>query len=350
MNPLVGASLVSGIASLLGNQQDYANSQEGMRQQHEYQKEMLQLNTEAQKNLFQYQFDANNAYNDPSAQYARLVKAGLNPNLLYSGGSVSSGISNNSMPSVNSASSVGLPSYDHNSRAAQALGQAFRDYLDSKRVENESKRTDVDTAKTHQEYLSELLRYSRELDKDTPEWLSVQNQIKKTMAEIEKLGQETKTEEKRTEEAGIRVDIAKFEREAATFLPEKQVKEIASIVQGIAESKSREAANYSVVKLNNQLAQESREKQVKLRVETASIVVDTMFNLSSYDERLKDITLKNIQSALTNQKLQFDNAHQAITWLTDEAVKAGAISQSLSQSYKNFLEANSSIIKNILGI
>lgn len=74
----------------------------GAKKQYKRQKKLMQLQSQMEMDNWQQQFDAQNAYNDPSAQLDRLEEAGINP-LLQDGGFA------NTSEAVSGAS-VGLPS------------------------------------------------------------------------------------------------------------------------------------------------------------------------------------------------------------------------------------------------
>lgn len=74
----------------------------GARKQYKRQKNLMKLQSQLEMDNWQQQFDAQNAYNDPSSQLERLENAGINP-LLQDGG-----FSNTS--EAVSGASVGLPS------------------------------------------------------------------------------------------------------------------------------------------------------------------------------------------------------------------------------------------------
>lgn len=86
------------------NEQNYKIWQE--QQQHNI--DMFNLENEANKENWQYQFDTTNAYNDPSAQVARLRAAGLNPSMAMQGGNAAGVASSSSMGSA-SATPAGAP-------------------------------------------------------------------------------------------------------------------------------------------------------------------------------------------------------------------------------------------------
>lgn len=84
--PAVGAALVGGAASVLGNifgsrsarKANEANK-EIAQMNIDYQREESEKNRAFQMDYFNHAFDRNAAYNDPSAQRARMEKAGYNP-------------------------------------------------------------------------------------------------------------------------------------------------------------------------------------------------------------------------------------------------------------------------------
>ena len=85
MDPLVGAALVSGGASLLGG----LFSSYGQSSSNATNLKIAQATFNHNKEMWNLE----NEYNSPKNQMARYREAGLNPNLMY--GSVSSGNSNN---------------------------------------------------------------------------------------------------------------------------------------------------------------------------------------------------------------------------------------------------------------
>lgn len=112
MNPEVQSAWIGGGSSLAGSLINGAFSLGGMALQQKYNKEMA-----AQQN--QYNIDMwnmQNEYNSPTAQMARLEKAGLNPNLAY--GNVSTGNSSQ-------APEMLAPNAPNAQQAMQAAGAAL---------------------------------------------------------------------------------------------------------------------------------------------------------------------------------------------------------------------------------
>lgn len=83
--PIVAAGLIAGGGALLGGAMNYA----GMRGANKANVEQSQ----AQREFDLMMWKKNNRYNSPVNQMARLQEAGLNPNLMYGGGSASTGLS-----------------------------------------------------------------------------------------------------------------------------------------------------------------------------------------------------------------------------------------------------------------
>lgn len=77
------AAVAAGITAL-GN---YAVQAASNRRQFKYQKQAMNLQYDLQKQMYDYQ----NAYNTPQQQMQRLQAAGLNPRLIYGGGSANTG-------------------------------------------------------------------------------------------------------------------------------------------------------------------------------------------------------------------------------------------------------------------
>lgn len=90
-----GASLVSGAANaIVGNNLNRKNRdfyREMTDRQNAFNAEQAQIAYNRQRELYDYQFNREAAYNDPVAQMSRLRNAGLSPSLLAEGGAGSAG-------------------------------------------------------------------------------------------------------------------------------------------------------------------------------------------------------------------------------------------------------------------
>lgn len=96
MDPLIGSSLITGATGLLGGLFGMFGQNNNIDKQIEAQKQENAANREYNLNLAKLQnqwnieqWNRENAYNTPAAQYQRLVDAGLNPDMMYQNGGVS---------------------------------------------------------------------------------------------------------------------------------------------------------------------------------------------------------------------------------------------------------------------
>lgn len=82
------------------------------------------MQAQLSKEMYDYQFEKENAYNDPSAQMARLQAAGLNPHLVYA-----NGVDNSSASPGMSAPSVGAHSAQETGMYMQQTQNAISNLL-----------------------------------------------------------------------------------------------------------------------------------------------------------------------------------------------------------------------------
>lgn len=82
-------------------------------------------------------WNANNSYNDPSAQMERFRKAGLNPNLIYGSGSGSAGNASGSLPVSQSPGGINASSVGQAVENALNLKQRLSN-LEASRLSNEN--------------------------------------------------------------------------------------------------------------------------------------------------------------------------------------------------------------------
>ena len=106
MDPLIGASLVSGGIGTLGNLA--TNALNNKYQKEQWQREVAHEQKTYERNRADYLADLENEreYNSPEQQMARLHEAGLNPNLM-SGGALTTGNSSSATP-MSSGNNIGM--------------------------------------------------------------------------------------------------------------------------------------------------------------------------------------------------------------------------------------------------
>lgn len=119
--PGVGLNMISGLFN--GSRVKAAEQR-----QFEYQKQLMQMQNEYQMSNWNQQFDKVNAYNDPSAQIARMKAAGINPNNAAANGM--SGMSS-AAPSMGTVApgSVGANAEQYDLGSNNAIGNGISQYL-----------------------------------------------------------------------------------------------------------------------------------------------------------------------------------------------------------------------------
>lgn len=160
MDPILGAALVSGGASLLGNifggifgssSQESANrtNLEIARMTNQANREQLESQQAWSEQMWQKQFDAQNEYNLPKNQVKRLLEAGINPAVLGGNNSMPAGSVGMNQPSSNAMQGATVHPYDYASvfnDAAVGVDQAVNAYYQNKLLDSQVRNKDVDTS------------------------------------------------------------------------------------------------------------------------------------------------------------------------------------------------------------
>lgn len=116
----------------------------GAKKQYKRQKSLMKLQSQMEMDNWQQQFDAQNAYNDPSAQLERLEAAGINPlnqdggfaNTSEGASGASVGLPNPSVPDFSSISQIGNNLQD-------AFFRSKQNEREERKQNNEDRLTDV---------------------------------------------------------------------------------------------------------------------------------------------------------------------------------------------------------------
>lgn len=179
--------LGQGISSLFGsnsfNKQkelmDYQQQLELERMglQADYNKQMADYNQANAKEMYDYTFDKQTEYNNPSAEKKRLIEAGLNPALMYGKGGAGGG-------SVSATTSGGQAG------AVNALQpMALQVALQKQQIDMQKKLNDAQVAKTYAEAAKIAGADIENVKANTENLEEMKNQIK---ANIESLNEKTK--------------------------------------------------------------------------------------------------------------------------------------------------------------
>ena len=151
IDPVTGAALISGGASLLGDILGFGSSQSA----NQMNLEIAKMNNEHQYKMFQEQMAYNtdmwnkqNEYNLPSNVAQRLKDAGINPSAVFGSGSATPAgeLTAPNLPALQQAH-VSPYSFD-----LTGVGQAVNSYFQNQLVNAEKKRTQAETA--HTEFLT----------------------------------------------------------------------------------------------------------------------------------------------------------------------------------------------------
>lgn len=150
MDPLIGASVVSGIGNLvggilgLGSQSDTnrANLQI-MREQNQFNKEMLQN----QQNFAVEQWERQNDYNLPKNVVKRLLDAGINPASLAGNASTPAGAVG--LPSASSAAGTTMNPLDYQG-VANNVTNSFESYFRNRNLKAQSEKTETESNRYRQ--------------------------------------------------------------------------------------------------------------------------------------------------------------------------------------------------------
>lgn len=192
--PGVGPYAQKAVDGLVGSLTSESDTRASLRAQSKLLQEQQRFaHDEAELNrLFQLDmFNRTNDYNSPKAQVARLVAAGLNPQLAY-GGSMAEAVS----PSGSQASSPGAPSVDGLSDLSLRAAQIAKINAETSYIKSQTANTDADTEGklTFNKYQEQLLTGQIECNSMIVKLGS--SQISLNDAEKKKLFREVKNLEK----------------------------------------------------------------------------------------------------------------------------------------------------------
>lgn len=142
-----GSLIGTGISALVSNsnaKRNIAMNERLTKMQMDFADRQASIAYERQQSLM----DKNNAYNDPTAQMARLKQAGLNPYLAYDKGNATIQASSASVQQAATPSVVAVPDYYANGTniLASGIGVAFQNFAQLVRLKNETKLADAQAA------------------------------------------------------------------------------------------------------------------------------------------------------------------------------------------------------------
>jgi len=284
MEPVTTAALISGGASLISGGANAISTGKMNKKNREFSREMYNLNVvDNRKN-----WDLQNAYNHPAEQMKRLTEAGLNPALIYGGGSGS--FSAGSVSSATPRPTAGTPpQLDLN--AVGVMGSV----LAAKRFELDQKLTEANVQKIQAETarIEAGLPFAGEIAERT----SIKLGYEGGLAHAKQLLADAQTENIIT-----RTEIANYMKE-----PNKD-RALADIALKVAAIK-----NYDVTKANVESMIQSRDFQnAKTQFETHMLELgvgqNSNFMWRAYATWMDDAVSKYNKTIVDDEKKKFQQA------------------------------------------
>lgn len=235
----IGSAITAG-ASLLGGLFDNKSQNKNINKQIRAQQEENQKNREYNLQLAQMQnawnqeqWERENEYNSPTAQMERMRQAGLNPDLMMTGGTGSLAASSPQMTSGAPSSPQDMSILGQRPTLGQAVQSALRDSMLGAQIDNIRANTrktlaDAGISETQLEYEDarqliglDLMRV--QFDKNKREWQILGEEVKKAQAEV----------------SGVEADVAMKRIEA--MFHDRKISAIVSDLENKADISKNEA-------------------------------------------------------------------------------------------------------------
>lgn len=247
--------------------------------------------------------NAQNEYNNPTNQMARLRAAGLNPNMIYQSlGNSSVGVGSTSMvgssASASSSGSVGTSLPDYSGILAGLRTAAEIGVMKSQVRKNDS-----------ESELNEIsAKYRDQIEKGNVDFLGVNIQVAKdkTKAEIEKMAQDMAESQKRCDEIGVNIRL-KSAQEAST---------VQTFISQLLDNKIKSATLTDVIRQVKASAKLTEEQaSMYVRATMAQMVLSySAANLNAQKVQESKETIKEIQSRVKiNQQVERKTRYEADT-------------------------------------
>lgn len=233
-------------------------------------KEQADYSQGLQKDMYDYTFEKEAEYNDPSAQVERLRTAGLNPALMYGG----SGTTGSASGSTGGAQAAGVAALQPMGLQIALQAEMQKAQIDA--LKAQTLKTNTETAKT-----------ASEIKKTESETNLNNERIKETINNIDALQERVRASKVSTKEQEYKNEI--LERlKSRTYLDENEAGEKYNLQDVLANLAEMEAWNKEI-QLNKERAEMIKERRIQERLaeDVESIVKGEVDRLTIPSEQKK---------------------------------------------------------------
>lgn len=233
-------------------------------------KEQADYSQGLQKDMYDYTFDKEAEYNDPSAQVERLRTAGLNPALMYGG----SGTTGSASGTTGGAQAAGVAALQPMGLQVALQAEMQKAQIDA--LNAQTLKTNAETAKT-----------SSEIEKTKSETNLNKERIEETISNINALEERVRASKVSTKEQEYKNEI--LERlKSRTYLDENEAGEKYNLQDVLANLAEMEAWNKEI-QLNKERAEMIKERRIQERLaeDVESIVKGEVDRLTIPSEQKK---------------------------------------------------------------